>query len=317
MPQNPIQVQPGMSPDDVFARYGTEARCAAALEAARWPQGFVGPHCGAKTHSRRHVDGRAERQCARCRVQTALTCGTLFERSKLPLTTWFQALYLVTQNKNNLSALSLNRHLGVCWRTAWRLTHKRLEAMAERASGRLLTGVVGADDAVGGGKRGRGAEGKAVFIAAVDVDDDGHPRHVRFDVLPDLKGDTLRAWVRKALDPDTHRVTDALASLGCAGAHVAAHGAIVVSPTPIQRDRCVPPGQHRHLHPQDQRSGAPITTSMSIRICRATSPRRRIASTAASICPRWSGDSSMPAFAPRPAPRQGCAWAPSARREMI
>lgn len=230
MPQNPIQVQPGMSPDDVFARYGTEARCAAALEAARWPQGFVGPHCGAKTHSRRHVDGRAERQCARCRVQTALTCGTLFERSKLPLTTWFQALYLVTQNKNNLSALSLNRHLGVCWRTAWRLTHKRLEAMAERASGRLLTGVVGADDAVGGGKRGRGAEGKAVFIAAVEVDDDGHPRHVRFDVLPDLKGDTLRAWVRKALDPDTHRVTDALASLGCAGAHVASHGAIVVSP---------------------------------------------------------------------------------------
>ncbi len=52
----------------------------------------------------------------------------------------------------------------------------------------------------------------------MDVDDDGHPQHVRFVPLPDLKGDTLRVWVRKALDPDTHLVTDAFASLGCAGA---------------------------------------------------------------------------------------------------
>jgi transposase-like protein len=235
MPQNPIQFQPGMSLDDFFARFGTEVRCAAALEAARWPQGFVCPHCGAKAHSRFHVDGRAYWQCAQCRVQTSLTCGTLFENSKLPLTKWFQAMYLVTQNKNDLSALSLKRHLGVCYRTAWRLKHKLLEAMAERESGRLLTGVVVADDAVvggkrRGGKRGRGADGKAAFIAAVELDDDGHPQHVRFDPLPDLKGDTLRAWVRKALDPDTHRVTDAFASLGCAGAEVAAYGAIVVSP---------------------------------------------------------------------------------------
>jgi transposase-like protein len=235
MPQNPIRFQSGMSLDDFFARYGTEAQCAAALEASRWPQGFVCPHCGATAHSRFRADGREYWQCAHCRVQTSLTCGTLFESSKLPLTKWFQAMYLVTQNKNDFSALSLKRHLGVCYRTAWRLKHKLLEAMAERESGRLLTGVVVADDAVvggkrRGGKRGRGAEGKAAFIAAAELDDDGHPRHVRFDVLPDLKGDTLRAWVRKALDPDTHLVTDAFASLGCAGAPVAAYGAIVVSP---------------------------------------------------------------------------------------
>jgi hypothetical protein len=53
---------------------------------------------------------------------------------------------------------------------------------------------------------------------------------VRFDPLPDLKGDTSRAWVRTALDPDTQGLTDALASLGCPGADVAAHEAIVVSP---------------------------------------------------------------------------------------
>ena len=235
MPQNLIQFQPGMSLDDFFARYGTEAQCAAALEASRWPQGFVCPHCAATTHSRFQADGRAYWQCAQCRVQTSLTCGTLFESSKLPLTKWLQAMYLMTQNKNNLSALSLKRHLGVCYRTAWRLKHKLLEAMAERESTRVLSGKVVADDAVvggkrSGGKRGRGAEGKAVLIAAVKIDDDGYPQHVRFDPLPDLKGDTLRAWVRKALDPDAQLFTDAFASLACAGAEVAAYGAIVVSP---------------------------------------------------------------------------------------
>jgi hypothetical protein len=123
----------------------------------------------------------------------------------------------------------------VCDRTAWRIKHKLLEAMAERESSHVLTGTVVADDAVVGGTRrggkcGRGAEGKAVFIAAVELDEDGYPPHVRFDPLPDLEGDTLRTWVRNALDPSAHLVTDAYASLSCAGAEVASYGPIVVSP---------------------------------------------------------------------------------------
>lgn len=64
----------------------------------------------------------------------------------------------------------------------------------------------------------------------MELDEDGHPQHARFDPLPDLKGDTLRDWVRKALDPSAHLVTDGHASLGCAGANVAVYDAIVVSP---------------------------------------------------------------------------------------
>lgn len=76
----------------------------------------------------------------------------MFHASKVPLTKWFQAVYLVTQNKNNISALSLKRHLGVSYRTAWRIKHKLLETMAERESRRVLTGMVLADDAnLGGG----------------------------------------------------------------------------------------------------------------------------------------------------------------------
>jgi hypothetical protein len=94
MPQNPIQFQPGVSLDDFFARDGSEAQCAAALEATRWPRGFVCPHGGATAQSQFHADGREDLQCAQCRVQTSLTCGTLFESSKLPLTKWFQAFDL-------------------------------------------------------------------------------------------------------------------------------------------------------------------------------------------------------------------------------
>ncbi len=160
--------------------------------------------------------------------------GTLFHASKLPLSKWFQAIYLVTQNKSNISALALKRYLGVCYRTAWRVKHKLLEAMAERESRRLLTGVVVADDAyLGGvhaGKPGRGSENKVPFMAAVELNDAGHPLHVRFDPIADLKGSTLACWARTALHEAVHLVTDGLASFSAAGAVVAAHGAIIVNP---------------------------------------------------------------------------------------
>ncbi|MBK1646902.1 hypothetical protein CKO25_20200 [Thiocapsa imhoffii] len=112
-------------------------------------------------------------------------------------------MYPVTQNKNNLSALSLKRHLCVCWHTAWRLKHKLLEAIAEHESCPLLTSLVVADDAVvegqrRSGKHGRGAEVKAVFpcssprwksATTVIPDTCVSP----LSPIPDLKGDTLRS----------------------------------------------------------------------------------------------------------------------------
>jgi hypothetical protein len=234
MPQNPIQFQPGMSLSTFFERYGTEAQCEQALERARWPGGFVCRECGEHAHSRFVADGRRYRQCARCRAQTTVRSGTLFHASKLPLTKWFLAIYLITQNKNNLSALSLKRHLGVAYATAWRVKHKLLEAMRRREARRVLHGVVFADDAVLGGVRagkpGRGSPNKVPFVAAVELDEHGYPQHVRFDPIRDCKAASLAAWAKSALDPKVHLVTDGLAGFAAAGAEVAAYGAIVVSP---------------------------------------------------------------------------------------
>jgi len=70
-------------------------------------------------------------QCHRCHHQTSLKARTLFENTQLPLTTWFLAIFLLTQSKTGISAMALGRHLGVSYNTAWLLKHKIMEAMRE------------------------------------------------------------------------------------------------------------------------------------------------------------------------------------------
>ena len=214
--------------------YGTEAKCEAALQHARWPDGFVCPECGAREHSPFPCRGRRYWQGAHCRTQTTLRSGTLFHASRLPLITWFQAIYLVTQNKNDISALSLKRHLGVSYRTAWRMKHKLLEARPKREDARPLAAWSSPTTptwvACTAGKRGRSCENKVSFIAAVEIDSDGHPQPVRFDPLPDLKATSVVACAGKALDATVRLVTDGLASLAAAAAVVAADDAIILTP---------------------------------------------------------------------------------------
>ncbi|ASF46069.1 hypothetical protein CEK71_08240 [Methylovulum psychrotolerans] len=94
----------------------------AELEQARWPEGFVCPCCGETGHS---VLNHKTFQCKACRRQTALTAGTLFQSTRLPLTVWFLAIYFtracagISQAKTGLSALALKRLIGVSYPTAW------------------------------------------------------------------------------------------------------------------------------------------------------------------------------------------------------
>jgi hypothetical protein len=137
------------------------------------------------------------------------------DNTKLPLTTWFLALYLLTQSKTNLAALELRRHLGVCYRTAWRLKHKLMQAMTSREAGRQLGGLVQIDDAYlggerNGGKPGRGSENKHPFVIAVEVSDEGHPRQAVITPVPGFTLAALSAWVAQHLRPDTDVYSDGL-----------------------------------------------------------------------------------------------------------
>lgn len=219
MAMNRIQFQPGLSMTEFLKRYGTEAQCAAALEQARWPTGFQCPRCAATAYSR--VGGRtyALFQCQACRHQTSLIAGTVMQGTKLPLTVWFLAIYLISQAKTGLSALALKRHLGVSYPTAWLIHHKLMQAMAEREARDVLDGQVQVDDAYlggerSGGKAGRGSENKVPFVAAVSLSDDGHPLRTKLTPVPGFSLKAIEQWARTHLAPGSTVFSDGLACFG-------------------------------------------------------------------------------------------------------
>ena len=179
MSMNRVQFQAGLSMPQFLELYGTEAKCQAALAAPRWPNGFVCPACGGAARTGFVRKGLRYWQCGRCAAQCSLISGTLFEATKLPLARWFLAMQLLTQSKNNVSALELKRQLGVSYRSAWLLKHKIMEAMRLREQPRELDGRVEIDDAfLGGehsGKAGRGSQNKVPFVAAVQTNAQGQP----------------------------------------------------------------------------------------------------------------------------------------------
>jgi len=79
MPMNRVQFQPGLAMPEFLRQFGTEVQCEAALERARWPEGFRCPHCGQAAHYVLRVGARKSFQCCACRRQTSLIAGTLFQ----------------------------------------------------------------------------------------------------------------------------------------------------------------------------------------------------------------------------------------------
>jgi Zn ribbon nucleic-acid-binding protein len=216
MTPNHLQFQPGLSLNEFLRDYGTQAQCEATLEKARWPAGYLCPACQSGSHCIVWHGKVKTFQCNRCHTQVTLTAGTIFHATKLSLIKWFQAMYFLTQTKNNISALELKRLIGVCYRTAWRLKHKLLQVMREREESTVLSGRVEVDDAYlggehPGGKAGRGSENKVPFVAAVETNDQGHPLRAVFAPVESFSSPEIAAWARCWLAPCTKVVSDGLA----------------------------------------------------------------------------------------------------------
>lgn len=216
MAMNRIQFQPGLSLAEFFERYGTEEQCAAALEEARWPDGFRCPRCEGSTYSRVRRRQHTLYQCRACRHQTSLIAGTVMQGTKLPLTTWFLAIHLISQAKTGLSSLALKRDLGVSYPTAWLIHHKVMQAMAEREASYLLDGQIQVDDAYLGGERrggkaGRGSENKLPFVAAVSLNTDGHPLYAKLTPVAGFRLEAITEWAKTALRPGSTVYSDGLA----------------------------------------------------------------------------------------------------------
>lgn len=216
MAMNRIQFQPGLSLPAFLLNFGSEPQCEQALEAARWPEGFRCPRCAGTAHYVLRDGARKVFQCQACRHQASLIAGTMFQGTKLALTTWFLAIYLISQAKTGLSALALKRQLGVSYPTAWLIHHKLMQAMSDRENRYVLEGTVHVDDAYLGGERtggkaGRGSENKVPFIAAISLTEEGHPLRVRLTAVSGFTLKAVAAWAKHYLAPGTAVSSDGLA----------------------------------------------------------------------------------------------------------
>jgi transposase-like protein len=230
MAMNRVQFQRGMPVHEFMDRYASEAQCAAALARLRWPSGFQCPRCGEGAHYRITHTGRSLYQCQACRHQTSLTAGTMMDSSKLPLRIWFLAIYLISQAKTGYSSLALMRELGVSYRTAWLVHHKIMATMTKVEAAHPLSGDVRLDDAYFGGectgKRGRGSPNKRPFIAAVSVNDGGHPMRVKMSPVPGFTLKAVADWARVNLVAGSNVLSDGLSCFagvieaGCAHSYI-------------------------------------------------------------------------------------------------
>lgn len=214
MSKNTIQFQQGISLQEFFSHYGTEEQCYQAVFKWRWPNGFICPRCGHDCYCT--LKSRKLLQCNRCRAQISVTARTIFDSTKLPLTTWFLAIYLITQSKIGISALSLKRTIGVSYNTALQMKHKIQQVMKERDDSKPISAIlVQLDDAYWGGKkhdgrRGRGATGKIPFVAAVSTNEHGHPIEMRFSQVSSFSKKAIVDWASKHLNSGAEVISDGL-----------------------------------------------------------------------------------------------------------
>jgi transposase-like protein len=151
------------------------------LEAIRWPNGPVCPHCGAVENIKRFENSAKHRpglfKCYECGKQFTVTVGTLFERSKIPLHKWFLAVYFLCSSKKGMSSCQLERMLGVTYKTAWFMTHRIREAMRDSGGFDLMGGnggTVEVDETFWGNKKprwqkqGRGYAHKEKILSLVE-----------------------------------------------------------------------------------------------------------------------------------------------------
>ncbi|HYL34199.1 MAG TPA: IS1595 family transposase [Stellaceae bacterium] len=201
--------------------FTNEEQAREALEAVRWPNGPVCPHCGAVDRQAK-VDGKKHRPglhyCNHCKSTYTATVGTVFERSKISLSKWWMACHLMSSSKKGISAHQLHRMLGVTYKTAWFMSHRIREAMKQMnpapfgGDGKVVeadeTYVGGKDKNKAKSKRGhrKGRAGVATKEAVYSLVERGGD--VRSFHVGKVTGDGLRQILTAQVKRDTSLMTD-------------------------------------------------------------------------------------------------------------
>ena len=193
---------------EFIMRFPDEAKCREYLYALRWGEQFYCPKC---SHKECWTVNSILYTCKKCRHQTSVIAGTIFQDTRKPLMDWFIAIWWVTTQKNGASAEGLQQVLGLkSYETAWTWLHKIRSAMVVQSRDKL-SGLVEVDDAyIGGetdGKRGRGAENKASIVAATELVGKKLGR-IRLKTIKDASGNSLLPFITDNIKSGSTLITD-------------------------------------------------------------------------------------------------------------
>lgn len=209
------------------AWFPDDEACLDYLAWLRWGDfGFVCPHCGSVAHGWRRADGRSY-DCGACGKRSSVTAGTIFEKTRVPLTVWFRAAWEMTARPQGVSARNLQRSVGLgSYQTAWMMLHRfrRAMVMPDREQ---LSGVVEVDEVIIGGKHKKGAPGRSKhpnkFSVMVMTENTGKSSiggsgksigRVRAVVVEDFTAKEFRRAFTDNIDAGAAVVSDAFASNG-------------------------------------------------------------------------------------------------------
>jgi len=193
-------------------KFNSDRACNDHLFQLKWSNGFACPACNHNEFSEITTRTLPLFQCKKCKHQTTVTVGTIFEKTRTPLRKWFTAIYWEAQDKRGISATFVARELEVSYPTAWLMLHKIRKAMADRDTQYILSGLVEIDDFYIGsptenGKRGRGTDKNQVLVA-LSKNKKGHPLFVKMEVIEDMKKQTVETFVTKCIAAKSILIAD-------------------------------------------------------------------------------------------------------------